>query len=125
MTVAWHRMYLLLLTSIVLAVFLYLSYVGYDYYSTPLTDRFYHERHNWFKPSGVMGHGLGIIGTLLILIGVTMYIARKRSKFLSRFGRLKYWLEFHIFLCTLGPIMVLFHTAFNFEALYRLHFGVW
>ncbi|HPQ22575.1 MAG TPA: hypothetical protein PK147_12015 [Saprospiraceae bacterium] len=125
MTVAWHRMYLLLLTSIVLAVFFYLSYVGYDYYSTPLTDRFYHERHNWFKPSGVMGHGLGIIGTLLILIGVTMYIARKRSKFLSRFGRLKYWLEFHIFLCTLGPIMVLFHTAFNFEALYRLHFGVW
>jgi len=115
-------MYLLLLTSIVLAVFLYLSYVGYDYYSTPLTDRFYHERHNWFKPSGVMGHGLGIIGTLLILIGVTMYIARKRSKFLSRFGRLKYWLEFHIFLCTLGPIMVLFHTAFKFGGIVSIAF---
>jgi len=115
-------MYLLLLTSIVLAVFLYLSYVGYDYYSTPLTDRFYHERHNWFKPSGVMGHGLGIIGTLLILIGVTMYIARKRSKFLSRFGKLKYWLEFHIFLCTLGPIMVLFHTAFKFGGIVSIAF---
>jgi len=39
-----------------------------------------------------------------------------------RLGILKYWLEFHIFLCTLGPIMVLFHTAFKFGGLVAVSF---
>lgn len=41
---------------------------------------------------------------------------------LARFGRLKYWLEFHIFLCTLGPIMILFHTAFKFGGIVSISF---
>ena len=39
-----------------------------------------------------------------------------------RLGILKYWLEFHIFLCTLGPIMVLFHTAFKFGGIVAVSF---
>ena len=89
---------------------------------TPLEERFYHPDHENFKPSGLFGHGLGIVGTLLILIGVFIYIARKRYQFLSRYGRVKYWLEFHIFLCTLGPIMVLFHTAFKFGGIVSISF---
>ncbi len=41
---------------------------------------------------------------------------------MARWGRLKYWLEFHIFLCTLGPIMVLFHTAFKFGGIVSVAF---
>ncbi|MCK5277723.1 MAG: hypothetical protein KAK04_04280, partial [Cyclobacteriaceae bacterium] len=78
--------------------------------------------HNLFKPSGLIGHGLGIVGTLLIVVGVFSYMARKRYRFLSRFGRLKYWLEFHIFLCVLGPIMILFHTAFKFGGIVSISF---
>jgi hypothetical protein len=111
MSSAVHRFYISMLVSIGVLVTLFLSYVGFSYYSTSLEERFYHPDHVWFKPSGVFGHGLGIVGTLLILIGVFSYIARKRYKFLARFGRLKYWLEFHIFLCSVGPVMVLFHTA--------------
>lgn len=111
-----------MLVTIVVFVTLVLSYEGYAYYSTSLEERFYHPDHNNFKPSGIFGHGLGIVGTLLILIGVFSYIARKRYKSLARFGRLKYWLEFHIFLCTLGPIMVLFHTAFKFGGLVSISF---
>lgn len=69
-----------------------------------------------------MGHGLGIIGTLMILIGVVLYIARKRYNFLAKTVRLKYLLEFHIFLCSLGPIMVLFHTAFKFGGIVSVAF---
>ncbi len=69
-----------------------------------------------------MGHGLGIIGSFLIIVGVFTYIARKRLRSLSRIGNLKYWLEFHIFLCTLGPILVLFHTAFKFGGLVAISF---
>lgn len=105
-----------------MAVTFYLAYTGYSYYMTPIEERFYHPQHDWFKPSGLQGQGLGIIGTLLILFGVSIYIARKRYNFLGRFIRLKYLLEFHIFLCTVGPIMILFHTAFKFGGIVSIAF---
>jgi hypothetical protein len=110
------------MVTIIVITTAYLSYIGYTYYKTPLEERFYLPEHKWFKPSGIYGHGLGIIGTLLILIGVSLYIARKRYNFLSKVIRLKYLLEFHIFLCTLGPIMVLFHTAFKFGGIVSIAF---
>jgi hypothetical protein len=103
-------------------VTIYLAYTGYSYYSLPREEQFYHDHHLWFKPSGVLGHGLGIAGTLLIMIGVFLYIARKRYGFMERLIRLKYLLEFHIFLCVLGPIMILFHTAFKFGGLISVAF---
>ena len=101
---------------------LYLIQVGHSYYTTPLEERFYHPKHDWFKPSGVMGHGLGIVGTLMILFGVSIYIARKRYGFMARYLRLKYLLEFHIFLCVLGPIFILFHTSFKFGGIVSIAF---
>lgn len=107
---------------ITIAVTIYLFYTGYTYYNTVLEERFYHPRHNWFKPSGIYGQGLGIIGTLMITFGVAIYIVRKRYNFLAKYIRLKYLLEFHIFLCTLGPILILFHTAFKFGGIVSIAF---
>ena len=117
-----HIAYIAVMVAITLVVTLYLFYIGFTYYNTSLEERFYHPRHNWFKPSGIYGQGLGIIGTLMILFGVTVYIARKRYNFLAKQIRLKYLLEFHIFLCTLGPILVLFHTAFKFGGIVSVAF---
>ena len=117
-----HRLYVYSLSAIVIIAFFFLAFKGYSYYSTPLTERFYHPDHDNFKPSGFYGHGLGIVGTLLILVGVVMYIVRKRNRRLAKLGRLKYWLEFHIFLCSLGPVMVLFHTAFKFGGIVSIAF---
>lgn len=110
------------MVAITAIVTIYLIYTGYSYYGTPLEERFYHPRHNWFKPSGIYGQGLGVIGTLMILFGVLIYIARKRYNFMAKQIRLKYLLEFHIFLCTLGPILVLFHTAFKFGGIVSVAF---
>jgi len=99
-----------------------LLFIGYSYYSTPLDQRYFHAAHQLLKPSGLVGHGLGIIGSLMIVIGVFTYMARKRIKRFSRIGILKYWLEFHIFLCTLGPILVMYHTAFKFGGLVSIGF---
>jgi len=107
---------------IIIVTTFYLIYTGYSYYNTPLEERFYHPRHNWFKPSGLYGQGLGVLGTIMITFGVTIYIARKRYNFLSKYIRLKYLLEFHIFLCTLGPILILFHTAFKFGGIVSIAF---
>ena len=117
-----HTIYIAIMVVIIVLVTVYCIYTGYSYYNTPLEERFYHPKHTWFKPSGAYGHGLGIIGTLMILFGVLIYIARKRYNFLSKYIRLKYLLEFHIFLCSLGPILVLFHTAFKFGGIVSIAF---
>lgn len=110
------------MSLIVIVVTAYLSYVGYSYYNTSLEERFYHPNHHWFKSSGLFGQGIGIIGTFMIVFGVAIYIARKRYHFLAKYIRLKYLLEFHIFLCTLGPILILFHTTFKFNGIVSIAF---
>lgn len=122
MTRSTHSIFIGTMVAITVAATAYLSYTGYSYYRLPLEERFYHPHHDWFKPSGAFGHGLGILGTLMILFGVAIYIARKRYNFMAKYLRLKYLLEFHIFLCTLGPILVLFHTAFKFGGLVSVAF---
>jgi len=88
----------------------------------PLTERVFSNQHGIFKPSGEIGHGLGILGTLMMIFGVALYMIRKRTRKLFQMGYLKNWLEFHIFLCTLGPIFVLFHTAFKFGGIVAVSF---
>ncbi len=122
MSESTHKIYLFTLAAIVLAVFVYLSYTGYSYYRTPLEERFYHPDNQELKPSGVMGHGLGIVGSMCLIVGVFGYMARKRYLSLARYGKLKHWLEFHIFLATLGPVMILFHTAFKFGGIVSISF---
>lgn len=122
MTERNHRTFVLILSLTVAATMVYLFIAGISYYRTPIEERFFHSDYNSLKPSGMVGHGLGIIGTLLILAGIGSYMLRKRWKRLRRLGVLKYWLEFHIFLCTLGPIMVLYHTSFKFGGIVSISF---
>lgn len=117
-----HRIYIGLLVIVVLIATSYLAYQGYTYYSLGIEQRFFHPEHQTLKPSGFLGHGLGIIGSLMMLVGVSTYMLRKRISKFSRIGILKYWLEFHIFLCTLGPIFVLYHTSFKFGGLVAISF---
>ena len=107
---------------IVLLVSYYLAYTGYSYYALPIEERFYHPQYAYFKPSGIFGQGLGVIGTFLIVFGVFIYIARKRYGFLEKIIRIKHLLEFHIFLCTLGPVLILFHTTFKFGGIVSIAF---
>lgn len=117
-----YLVYQSLLILVVIITTGWLGYEGYDYYQTPIEERFYHEHHEWFKASGLFGHGLGIIGTALITIGVFLYIPAKKYGFLEKYIRLKYLLDFHIFLCTLGPILILFHTTFKFGGIVSVAF---
>ena len=122
MTKTSHRIYLASLVAIVFIILITLIYKGISYYSLSTEERVYHPDNSLLKPSGFIGHGLGIAGTMFIIIGVSSYMARKRYRFLSRIGILKHWLEFHIFLCTLGPILVLFHTSYKFGGLVAVSF---
>jgi len=117
-----HRIYLMIMVLIVGLTLIILTINGLQYYKTVIGERVYHPDHLILKPSGSLGHGLGIFGSLFIIAGISSYMARKRYRFLSRIGLLKHWLEFHIFLCTLGPVMVLYHTSYKFGGLVSVSF---
>ncbi|HEU0295031.1 MAG TPA: hypothetical protein VFR47_19975 [Anaerolineales bacterium] len=64
----------------------------------------------------VFGHGLGILGFILMLMTETLYSLRKRSRSV-RWGKMSSWLQFHIFTGLVGPYMVLLHTSWKFNGL--------
>lgn len=111
-----------LMAATVIIVTYYLFDLGWDFYQTPLEERFYHPAYKQLGASGSWGHGLGIIGTLIIAFGVWGYIYAKKTLRFEKYVRLKYLLEFHIFLCTLGPILILFHTTFKFGGIVSIGF---
>ena len=117
-----HRIYISILSIIVLLALAAIINKGYTYYKISMEERFFHPDHMMLKPSGLLGHGMGILGSLFMILGVSLYMARKRYRIFSRLGFLKHWLEFHIFLCTLGPILVLFHTSFKFGGIVAISF---
>lgn len=95
---------------------------GLDYYLLPMEQRAWSELAPLYAPTGLVGHGLGIAGAAMILVGVVGYSARKRLPRLGRAGALRHWLQVHIFLCTLGPFLVLLHTTFKFGGLVSIAF---
>lgn len=117
-----HVTLITIYSIVTLAALVILIYLGRSYYSLPIEERFFHPMYEMLKPSGYLGHGFGITGTLLILIGLFSYMARKHLKIFWGWGLLKHWLEFHIFLCTLGTLLVLFHTTFKFGGLVSIGF---
>jgi hypothetical protein len=95
---------------------------GIGYYPLPLQERAYAADHELLKPSGDIGLGYGFIGTAIMLVGVAGYSARRRVRWLQRVGKLKTWLGVHIFLCTMGPFLILLHTTFKFGGLVSIAF---
>lgn len=66
--------------------------------------------------SEVFGHGMGIVGFILMLMTETLYSLRKRSRSV-RWGRMSFWLKFHIYTGLVGPYMVLLHSSWKFRGL--------
>ncbi|HMZ06336.1 MAG TPA: hypothetical protein PK078_01875 [Anaerolineales bacterium] len=66
--------------------------------------------------SEFVGHTLGIIGFLLMLMTEIFYSLRKRTRS-AAWGRMSTWLQFHIFTGLVGPFMVLLHTSWKFNGL--------
>jgi len=86
---------------------------GIHYYTAPLELRPHSSLHLLLKPGGKWGHGLGILGSSMMLL-LFLYSLRKRQKFGLRFGKIRHWLNIHIFFGVMGPIFVTLHTSFKF-----------
>lgn len=66
--------------------------------------------------SGLVGHGIGILGFALMLMTETLYSIRKLLTD-ARWGNMESWLRFHIVTGLVGPYMVLLHAAMMFQGL--------
>ena len=88
----------------------YVSWAG-RYYLLPLWERPETPLHALLRPSGSVGHPLGWVGAGMIVVGVFIYSSRKRIPFLQRRGPMRTWLNVHIYLCLVGPLLVSYHTA--------------
>lgn len=108
-----HKTTLIVLytVSILFAVGVILK--GTSYYLLPLEMRPHSSLHQLLKPGGLWGHGLGILGSSMVLL-LFLYSARKRNLFGLRFGKIKNWLNIHIFFGIMGPVFINLHTSFKF-----------
>lgn len=111
-----------LLAAVWLTIAAGLVRYGFDYYRTPLQERPFRPEHALLAPTGPIGQGMGIAGAAMMAVGVGMYALRKRWALLARTGRLRSWLRVHIFLCTLGPFLVLLHTTLKFGGIVSIAF---
>ncbi len=99
-----------------------LSVYGWDYYTAPAAKRVRHALHPLLRQSGTLGHLLGIIGALFMIL-LLAYSLRKRLRFMRGWGNLDAWLNVHIFFGLAGPALVLFHAVFKIGGLVGLCFG--
>lgn len=76
----------------------------------------YRQASTFPSASGLVGHGIGIVGFILMLMTATLYSIRKRLTD-AHWGNMAAWLKFHMFTGLVGPYMVLLHTAMRFHGL--------
>ncbi len=108
-----HKVFIVFLLTVGFFAAVSVGIHGFDYYITPKAERPFRTDYGEMTPSGTFSHGLGIVGASMITIGVALYSSRKRIRALWNLGKLSSWLEFHIFLCLLGPVLVIYHTTFK------------
>jgi hypothetical protein len=98
------------------AAWVFVAHHGWDYYTTPLRIRGYHPEHRFLRPSGIGGHLLGIAGTFFLFLTL-LYVARKKFRFLARFGSVPRWLTAHVFCGVFGPLLITLHTSLKFNGI--------
>jgi len=108
-----HKLLIFFLVFVGLTASVSVLIVGWDYYTSPQQERVFRADHKALRPSGEIGHTLGVIGATMIIVGVAMYSTRKRVKALWTLGKISTWLDVHIFLCLLGPILIIYHSTFK------------
>jgi len=111
-----HSVILVILSLAAAGLVAWVLWTGSDYYTTSLAERPHHEDFRAMRPAGRVGHGLGILGSVM-LVALLIYSLRKRIRFMQRWGDLSVWLRYHIFLGVVGPIFITLHTSFKVDGL--------
>jgi hypothetical protein len=113
---AEKRHHLLLLILVILsAVLVTLVLVqGLPYYLLDPAQRPLSPAHLRLKPSGTVGLRLGMFGLLLFAL-VYLYPLRKHWPWLAKIGKTKHWLDYHVAMGLVAPVLITFHSSLKFQ----------
>ena len=111
-----HRFRLRLAYLLAMSAAIALLVYGFSYYWSSPADRALSPKHAYLKPSGAIGLRLGMFGVLLFLF-IYLYPLRKKWAWLGRQGSAKRWLDFHVLLGLVAPVVVTFHSSFKFNGI--------
>jgi hypothetical protein len=90
-----------------------ISVYGFNYYKLGTTERPFSPKHALLRPGGPIGVNLGILGVLLFFC-LFLYPLRKRWGWLGRQGNSRHWLDYHVILGTVAPVVIALHSSFKF-----------
>ena len=107
-----HRLWILLGSAAGIVATVALCVNGLSYYILSSDARVNSPKHAALKPSGSVGNALGIAGAVLLLL-MYLYPLRKKWKWLSKKGKTKNWLDYHILMGLVGPVLITFHSSFK------------
>ncbi|MEM6729924.1 MAG: NAD(P)-binding domain-containing protein [Myxococcota bacterium] len=88
-----------------------LTVAGWNYYTMPREARLDAPMHELLKPSGLIGHGIGVLATLM-MISNFLYSLRKRKGWFRSLS-LPAWMSLHVFFGVFGCALTAYHSAFQ------------
>ncbi|MFZ5929143.1 MAG: hypothetical protein ACOYX1_17040 [Acidobacteriota bacterium] len=118
-----HRLTLAVLVCGAAGLAAWLGWRGYDYYRLPLNERPFHPLHPELRPSGGTGIRLGLLSASLFLC-IYLYPLRKRIAWLQRIGKTRRWLDVHVALGLIVPLIVTVHASFKVHGLIGMAYWI-
>ena len=88
-----------------LLIVAWLAFKGWDYYLLPRGQRIHSPLHGSLRAAGSWGQFVGIVATAFMLLNF-LYPLRKRSKAMSGLGSIRGWLDFHMFVGFMSPLVI-------------------
>jgi len=102
------------LVILLLGASAYLMWRGYAFYALDLEARLDHADHDLLSPGKPIGHGYGVVGTILMLTNLFYLVRRRLAR--ARLGSLRAWLNLHVTTGLIGGVLVVFHSAFQLRS---------
>jgi len=107
---------------IILGFLAFVNAIGFEYYSSPASERVRSPWHVWLRPSGYIGQTAGILA-LLVFVFLWLYPLRKKYKSLAWTGTVGRWLDIHILTALGMPLLLTIHMAWHARGLIGLGFA--
>jgi len=111
-----HKKWIVLCVLAGIGLAVALAIYGAGYYVLPAKDRLLSPLHRQLKPSGALGHPIGIGGGALLCL-MFLYPLRKKWRWLSKHGKTKNWLDYHILMGLTIPVALTFHSALKLQGI--------
>jgi len=114
-----HRSRFLLLAALTLVA---ITLLGSSYYLAPIGERVRSPWHAWLKPSGMVGQAAGLLA-FFIFLSLWLYPLRRRFRWLAFTGTMAKWLNWHVAMALLLPLLAAVHASWRFRGLIGLGYA--